>query len=173
MHRPDMAAGRGTVARRGLADAAGCWAREDARAIPDGHRPETAGTPALQTPPCGDLRRPRFGGVDAYIGSMSLKSSPTIARLRRPPPVLLCGKCLSRSKDGKKLKLALKAELKQQAAARGGRRARLVTTGCLGICPKRAVVTASAATLGRGEYVLVAERGAAGEAVAVLTGEQG
>ena len=40
----------------------------------------------------------------------------------------------------------LTAELKQRAVAHGGKRAKLVTTGCLGICPKRAVVTASAAT---------------------------
>ncbi|MCG6206800.1 (2Fe-2S) ferredoxin domain-containing protein [Rhodopseudomonas sp. HC1] len=99
---------------------------------------------------------------------MPTKSSPTIAHPKRPPPVLICGKCLSRIDDGKKLKQALKSELKHAAAARGGKRAKLVTTGCLGICPKRAVVTASAATLGRGEYVLVEEAKAVREAMAVL-----
>lgn len=99
---------------------------------------------------------------------MSPKSSPTIARPKRPPPVLICGKCLSKIDGGKKLKQALKAELKQAAAAQGGRRPKLVTTGCLGICPKRAVVTASAATLAKGEYVLVEDRKEAGEAVGIL-----
>ncbi|WP_322514221.1 (2Fe-2S) ferredoxin domain-containing protein [Rhodopseudomonas palustris] len=103
-----------------------------------------------------------------YMAIMPPKSAPTILRPKRPPPVLICGKCLSRIKDGKKLKQALKAELKSHAAARGGKRARLVTTGCLGICPKRAVVTASAATLARGEYVLVEDAEGAGEAVGIV-----
>jgi predicted metal-binding protein len=98
-------------------------------------------------------------------------NSLTIARPKRPPPVLICGKCLSRIKHGKGLKQALKSELKQQAAARGSKRAKLVTAACLGICPKRAVVTASAVTLRRGEYVLVDGREAAGQAVAVLMPE--
>jgi predicted metal-binding protein len=100
-------------------------------------------------------------------------NSPIIARPKRPPPVLICGKCLSRIKDGKQLKQALKSELKQHAAARGGKRAKLVTTGCLGICPKRAVVTASAATLQRNEYVLVGDRESAVGAVGMLMGKEG
>ncbi|WP_047308752.1 (2Fe-2S) ferredoxin domain-containing protein [Rhodopseudomonas palustris] len=100
---------------------------------------------------------------------MPTKSSLPIARPKRPPPVLICGKCLSKIDGGKKLKQALKAELKHAADAQGGKRPKLVTTGCLGICPKRAVVTASAATLGRGEYVLIGSRDEAGEAVTLLT----
>jgi len=99
---------------------------------------------------------------------MPAKSSPTIARPKCPPPVLICGKCLSKIDGGKKLKQALKAELKR-AAAQGGKRPKLVTTSCLGICPKRAVVTASAATLGRGEYVLVEDRKKVEEAVKALS----
>jgi predicted metal-binding protein len=102
---------------------------------------------------------------------MRPKSSPIVARPKRPPPVLICGKCLSRIDDGKKLKQELKAELKHAAATHGGKRAKLVTTGCLGICPKRAVVTASAATLGRGEYVLIDDAKAAGEAMGALLPE--
>ncbi|WP_150104575.1 (2Fe-2S) ferredoxin domain-containing protein [Rhodopseudomonas palustris] len=105
-----------------------------------------------------------------YMTIMPAKSSPTIARPKRPPPVLICGKCLSKAGGGKKLKQALKAELKR-AAAQGGKRPKLVTTGCLGICPKRAVVTASAATLGRGEYVLIEDRTEAAAAVKVLIEE--
>ena len=102
---------------------------------------------------------------------MPTKSSLTIARPKRPPPVLICGKCLSKIGGGKKLKQALKAELKRAAAAQGGKRPKLVTTSCLGICPKRAVVTASAATLGRGEYVLVEDRGEVEEAVTALVNQ--
>ena len=102
---------------------------------------------------------------------MPAKSSPAIARPKRPPPVLICGKCLSKIDGGKKLKQALKAELKHAAAAQGGKRPKLVTTSCLGICPKRAVVTASAATLGRGEYVLIEDRSEAAAAVRVLIEE--
>jgi predicted metal-binding protein len=94
--------------------------------------------------------------------------APIIARPKRPPPLLICGKCLSRIEGGKKLKQALKAGLKQHAAARGAKRPKLVTTGCLGICPKRAVVTASAATLLRNEYVLIDDRKAAAAAIAML-----
>lgn len=102
---------------------------------------------------------------------MPTKSSPAIARPKRPPPVLICGKCLSKIDGGKKLKQALKAELKHAAAAQGGKRPKLVITGCLGICPKRAVVTASAATLGRGEYVLIEDRSETAAAVGVLIEE--
>lgn len=99
---------------------------------------------------------------------MADKSSVAIARLRRPPPVLVCRKCLSRVADGKKLKQALKSELKQRSAARGAKRPRVVMTGCLGICPKRAVVAASAATLQRGAYLLMTDSAAAAEAAAML-----
>nr|WP_205512670.1 (2Fe-2S) ferredoxin domain-containing protein [Rhodopseudomonas sp. BR0M22] len=81
---------------------------------------------------------------------------------------MICGKCLSKIDGGKKLKQALKAELKRAVAAQGGKRPKLVTTGCLGICPKRAVVTASAGTLAKGEYVLVEDRKQVEEAVRVL-----
>lgn len=100
--------------------------------------------------------------------NMPTNSSPIIARPKRPPPVLICGKCLSKIDSGKKLKQALKVELKHAAAARGGKRPKLVSTSCLGICPKQAVVTASAATLGRGEYVLVEERKEVEEVVTAL-----
>ncbi|WP_205502603.1 (2Fe-2S) ferredoxin domain-containing protein [Rhodopseudomonas sp. BR0G17] len=102
---------------------------------------------------------------------MPAKSSPSIARPKRPPPVLICVKCLSKIDGGKKLKQALKAELKRAAAAQRGKRPKLVTTSCLGICPKRAVVTASAATLGRGEYVLIEDRSEVAAAVGVLIEE--
>ncbi len=103
---------------------------------------------------------------------MPSKSSLIIARPKRPPPVLICGKCLSKIDSGKKLKQALKAELKNAAASHSGKRPKLVTTSCLGICPKRAVVTASAETLAKGEYVLVTDAKSASEAMARLRPEQ-
>ena len=41
-------------------------------------------------------------------------------------------------------------------------------TDCMDICPKRAVVAASGATLARGEYLLLADTDGAAEAAAQL-----
>ncbi|HEY0328682.1 MAG TPA: (2Fe-2S) ferredoxin domain-containing protein [Rhodopseudomonas sp.] len=87
--------------------------------------------------------------------------------------MLICSKCLSRSADGKALKRALKSELKQRSQAQGVKRPRVVMTGCLGLCPKRAVVAASAASLQRGEYLLLKETAEAAEAAALLMPEAG
>ena len=56
---------------------------------------------------------------------------------------------------GTKLKQRLKACLKQHGAGEKKKRARLVLTNCFGICPKNAVVTGSAATFARGEFILI------------------
>jgi predicted metal-binding protein len=95
-------------------------------------------------------------------------SSLAIARTRRASPILLCRKCLSRIDDGKTLRKALKSDLKQRSARQGQKRPRLVLTGCFGLCPKRAVVAASAATLGRGEYLLLKDAAESAEAARVL-----
>ena len=81
---------------------------------------------------------------------------PRTARLRM---VLYCGKCLKRCDDGKALRRAVKAGAKARAAEVGGRKVRVVETGCLGLCPKGALVVASAATLARGEAVLLRDVG--------------
>lgn len=104
----------------------------------------------------------------SYIPGMSTKPPLVMARPRRPSPVFICRKCLKRADDGHAIRQALKTELKQRAKASGGKRARVVTTGCLGICPRRAVVLASAATLQRGEYVLVSDSDQVAAAVDVL-----
>jgi hypothetical protein len=57
--------------------------------------------------------------------------------------------------DGGKLKRRLKAGLKQRGAGEKKKRARLVLTNCFGICPKNAVVTGSAATFARGQFILI------------------
>ena len=56
---------------------------------------------------------------------------------------------------GTKLKQRLKAYLKQHGAGEKKKRARLVLTSCFGKCPKNAVVTGSAATFARGEFILI------------------
>ena len=91
---------------------------------------------------------------------MANTSSVVTARLRRAAPVFVCKKCLGRVPDGKALRKALKSELKRRGSA-AGTKPRVMLTSCLGICPKRAVVVASAATMARGEVLLLADAGAA------------
>lgn len=102
---------------------------------------------------------------------MSDKSSPVIARPRRPTPVFVCRKCLKRADDGREIRRALKSELKQRGKVSGGKCPRVVMTGCFGICPKRAVVLASETTLQRGEYVLLSDDEGVAEAVDILKPE--
>ncbi|WOK15545.1 (2Fe-2S) ferredoxin domain-containing protein [Rhodopseudomonas sp. BAL398] len=75
---------------------------------------------------------------------------------------------MSRVADGKALRKALKAELKRRGAAQHIKPPRLVQTGCLGICPKRAAVIAGATTLSRGEFLLAADAEAAIAAAGML-----
>jgi predicted metal-binding protein len=99
---------------------------------------------------------------------MSKTSEITTIRPRRAEPVFVCRKCLKRVSDGPALKRALKSELKQRSVARGIKRPRVIMTSCMDICPKRAVVAASGATLARGEYLLLGDGGGAAEAAALL-----
>jgi hypothetical protein len=94
---------------------------------------------------------------------MSDKPPLRAIELRRPGPVLVCRKCLKRMPDGGKLRRRLKTSLKQRSDGPKKGRARLVLTNCFGICPKNAVVTASAATFARGEFLLI--RGSSDEAI--------
>jgi len=86
---------------------------------------------------------------------MSNKPPLRTLELQRSGPVLVCRKCLKRMAGGGKLRRRLKANLKQRSAGQKKGRARLVLTNCFGICPKDAVVTASAATFARGELLLI------------------
>lgn len=79
--------------------------------------------------------------------------------------MFVCRKCLKRSDEGGAIKRALKDELKSRAKASGEKRAKVVMTSCFGICPKRAVVTATGATLARGEFLLVSDAGEARDVV--------
>ena len=84
-------------------------------------------------------------------------TSPIVARSRRASPLLVCKKCLKRCSKGDGIRRELKLELEGRAPA-GKKASRLVSTACFGICPKRAVVLASARTLHRNEYMLVSRR---------------
>ncbi len=72
--------------------------------------------------------------------------------------------------DGRKLKGALKKQVKRLKPEGLVKRPKVVVTGCLGICPKRAVTVASAATLRRGEYLLLSDCEQAADAVKALMG---
>jgi predicted metal-binding protein len=95
-------------------------------------------------------------------------SSLVTLRPRRPEPILVCRKCLKRAADGKQIKRALKSEVKRRSTAQATKRPRIVLTDCFGICPKRAVVLASGATLHRGEYLLLTGHDEVDEAAAIL-----
>ncbi len=97
------------------------------------------------------------------------KTSPiTTIRPRRAEPIFVCKKCLKRVDDGPELKRALKSELKRRSKAQGVKRPRVIMTDCMDICPKRAVVAASGATLAHGKYLLLADENGTAEAAARL-----
>jgi hypothetical protein len=104
----------------------------------------------------------------AYMPIMVNSVLPTTARPHRPPPILICRKCLKRAANGRAIKRALKVELKALSRARGVKRPRVVMTGCFGICPKRAVTATSGAMLARGEFLLLADEVQAAAAAAGL-----
>ena len=103
---------------------------------------------------------------------LSKSASPMVVRPRRAAPVLVCRKCLKRSHDGRDVRHALKSELKAQTRD-GTKPAKLIATGCFGLCPKQAVVVASGASLARREYVLVADRDQVPRALALLSDNSG
>ncbi len=94
-----------------------------------------------------------------------------IVRPRRPPALFACGKCLRKAEEGRAIRRALKEVLSDRTAEGGRKPPRLARTACLGLCPKGAVVLASAATLARGEVVLVRDAAeVAGAAATLLPG---
>ena len=99
-------------------------------------------------------------------------ASPMLVRPRRAAPVLVCRKCLKRSDEGREVRRALKSGLKAKKRD-GTKPARLVLTGCFGLCPKKAIVLASGTSLARQEYVLVADGDQVPRALALLDGERG
>jgi predicted metal-binding protein len=93
----------------------------------------------------------------------------SIVRQRRASPILVCKKCLKRSDEGKAIKRALKAGLKQSVDAHD-KPARLVATSCFGLCPKRSVVVASGSSLRKSEYALLSSDKDVTEALELLGG---
>jgi hypothetical protein len=87
---------------------------------------------------------------------------------RRQSPVFVCGKCLARHPKGKKLKAALRSELKQRRSNAPLERPRLIETSCFGICPKGAIVLSSNRLLRRRSYLLLAGRKKSDEAIELL-----
>lgn len=90
------------------------------------------------------------------------------ARLRRRAPVLVCRKCLKRAPGGSDLKRALKSALKRGGSDDSKCKPWMVMTSCFGVCPKRAIVVASGATLARGELLVIGDAAMAAEAAAAL-----
>ena len=92
-----------------------------------------------------------------------LASSPARSPIVRPRwrgAILVCGKCAKKHEDGKAIRRALKDEASRRLAPAAGkpagkRKVKIIKTACLGLCPKNAVVVASAATLAAGEVVLL------------------
>ena len=87
-----------------------------------------------------------------------------IVRPRWSGAILVCGKCARKHEDGKAIRGALKdAAVRHLAAATGQRKLKIIKTACLGLCPKNAIVAASAASLAACEVVLLrGERDVAG-----------
>jgi hypothetical protein len=98
---------------------------------------------------------------------MRLMDQPIIARSRRQSPVFACWKCLKRCSDGDRIRVAIKRRLKHRGADKK-KVPRLVSTSCFGICPKRAVVLASAHSLRDNQYILVSRRGEVEDAIGKL-----
>ncbi|MDB5617347.1 (2Fe-2S) ferredoxin domain-containing protein [Tardiphaga sp.] len=116
------------------------------------------------------MPRPTARGGHSYMPAMPKPSVVTI-QPRRSPPIFVYKKCLGRIDDGKALRRGLKSEARRLGAGRAMKPPRIVLTGCMGICPKRAVVVASPATLERGQYLLLADGDSAANAAAILMPE--
>lgn len=95
-------------------------------------------------------------------------SGVTVAKMKRPSPILICAKCVRRADDGRAIRKALKDALALKGETVGRKAPRLVQTKCMGLCPKRAVTVASGATLARGEMLVVRRVSDLPEAVHVL-----
>ena len=105
------------------------------------------------------------------------ENAPTAVRtirLRWQDVIVVCGKCLKRHDEGKAVRRALKAEVKAYTGDGAKvRKTRVVRTGCLGICPRGAVVVASAPLLAAGEVMLVRDADEVAEGLSRLRGLNG
>jgi hypothetical protein len=87
---------------------------------------------------------------------------------RRAAPIFVCRKCLKRSPEGKDIRRALKSETRELGGA-DEKPARVITTGCFGLCPKKAVVVTGGACAHAGDYLLIASPDEVSPALARLT----
>jgi hypothetical protein len=87
-------------------------------------------------------------------------------RPRWSSAIFVCGKCLKRHDDGKTMRRALKQAVRPpQSEDMKRSKVRIVKTACLGLCPRGAVIVASAATLSAGDVMLVKDAEAMAAAV--------
>jgi predicted metal-binding protein len=93
-----------------------------------------------------------------------------VAKIKRPSPIFVCAKCVRKADAGQAIRKAIKTEVKR--LWRGTKPPRIVETKCLGICPKRAVAVASAATLREGKLLILQSSQDASEAIAMLVRER-
>ncbi len=116
------------------------------RAMKRGWRRDMGDRDEMQAPYGIRTVRPRWGGA-----------------------ILLCGKCLKRHPDGSDLRRAIKTEARRRVEDDGSKRkVKVLKISCIGLCPRRAIVAASSATLCAGEVLLVRQVADAPEAVSRL-----
>ncbi|MDR7036791.1 MULTISPECIES: (2Fe-2S) ferredoxin domain-containing protein [Methylobacterium] len=96
---------------------------------------------------------------------------PRTAKTKLTEIVAVCAKCAKRQSLGKRaVRGLLKAGLKRSHPKR---KIRVVETGCLGPCPKRALAVATGASLARGRVVLLDPAATPDEALAAILPEFG
>lgn len=83
--------------------------------------------------------------------------------MRRAEFVFVCRKCGKRA--GRK---GVRAELRSGLKAAGHRRAKVVETGCLAVCPKAGIAIGTAASLAEGRVFVLGREAQAADAVAAL-----
>lgn len=99
------------------------------------------------------------------------RSATRSAKTKLTEIVAVCSKCAKRQGlRPRSLRALLKKAGKHAAkdAAGGRRKLRIVETGCLGPCPKRAVAVATGASLAAGRVVLLDPEAGSDEALAAI-----
>jgi len=91
----------------------------------------------------------------------------TVRPAKTPELVFVCKKCSRKLGPAGK---AMRKSLKQALKTRRWGKARLVTTGCFSLCPKRRQVLASARSLGAHRLLVVEEAFSVEEALDYLLG---
>ncbi|WP_430913001.1 (2Fe-2S) ferredoxin domain-containing protein [Methylobacterium sp. sgz302541] len=90
---------------------------------------------------------------------------PRTAKAGFAEVVLVCAKCAKR--QGLKAR-AVRGRVKDALKREGGRKVRVVKTGCLGPCPKRHLAVATGASVAAGRIVLLEPEAGGGEMARAL-----